>query len=87
MVPTSTASHMTYLECQYTLFYNIMWDHAQAFKLNNYHYIVQLTLDSAHTTHDVTAGRLFVVLSLHIFTVLFVYISSVYFVVNINIKH
>ena len=87
MLPPSIASHMKYLECQNTLFCNKMWDHAQAFKLNNYHYTVQLTLDPAHVSHDVTAGRLSVVLSLHIFTVILVYISSAHFVVNINIKH
>lgn len=87
MLPSSTASHMQYLVCQNALFYNKMWDHAQAFKLNNYRYTVQMTLDSAHVTHNMTAGRLSVVLSLHLLTVLLVYISFAYFFVAINIKH
>jgi len=40
MLPSCTASHMKYLECQNALFYNKMWDHAQAFKLNHYGYTV-----------------------------------------------
>jgi hypothetical protein len=88
MLPSSLASRMKYLECQNALFYNKMWDHAQVFILNNYHYTVQLTLDSEHVTHDtLTAGRLSVVLSLHLLTVLLVCISSTYSVVTINIKH
>lgn len=86
MLPSSTASHRKHLECQNALFYNKMWDHAQAFKLNNYHYAVQMTLDSGHVTHDTltAAGKLS---SLHLLTVLLVCISFAYFVVTINIKH
>jgi hypothetical protein len=64
-----------------------MWDHAQPFKLNNYHYTVQLTLDSEYVTHNtLTAGRLSVVLSLHLLTVLHICISFTYFAVTTNIK-
>ena len=53
-----------------------MWDHAQAFKLDNYHYTVQLTLDPEHVTHDtLTAGRLSVVLSLSIFLQFYFFVS------------
>jgi len=51
MLPSSIVSHRKHLECQNAVFCNKMWDHAQAFKLNSYHYTVQLSLDSEHVTH------------------------------------
>jgi hypothetical protein len=82
MLSSSIASHMKHLEFQNVLFYNKMWDHVQAIKINNYHYTAQVTLDSEHFTHNTLIEvRLSVVLSLHLLTVLLVSISFAYFVV------